>query len=304
MTRIAIILIVASALIHAGWNFVTKGGRPTSSFFLMANTVGCLILLPAVGAYRAMYAFFTPQVWILIAVTGLFQAVYFGSLAGAYRRGEMSLAYPLARSSPLIVVTVVAVFMGRGDEVSVQCVAGIALIVAGCFMLPMKRFSDFKLANYLNKTCAFALLAAIGTAGYSIVDDEALRKLRAVVASAGPGDGVKITILYAFAEAVTTSLWVAAFIAVRRAGRQDFRETLRTKKKKMALTGVGIYASYTLVLIAMAFARNVSYVVAFRQLSIPLGAILGMTILKESSSAPKILGLAALFTGLILVGTG
>jgi hypothetical protein len=39
--------------------------------------------------------------------------------------------------------------------------------------------------------------------------------------------------------------------------------------------------AYSLVLIAMSFAKNISYVVAFRQLGIPIGAILGMVILKE-----------------------
>jgi hypothetical protein len=37
------------------------------------------------------------------------------------------------------------------------------------------------------------------------------------------------------------------------------------------MDGVGIYACYILVLVAMAFARDISFVVTFRQMSIPLG---------------------------------
>ena len=68
--------------------------------------------------------------------------------------------------------------------------------------------------------------------------------------------------------------------------------------------GAGIYGAYTLVLIAMTFATHVSYVMAFRQLSIPLGASLGMFILKEPSPWPKRLGVATVFAGVVLVGLG
>jgi uncharacterized membrane protein len=43
-------------------------------------------------------------------------------------------------------------------------------------------------------------------------------------------------------------------------------------------------------------------VAAFRQLSIPLGAVLGMVLLKEPHYLPKLIGVAIVFLGLILVG--
>jgi len=51
----------------------------------------------------------------------------------------------------------------------------------------------------------------------------------------------------------------------------------------------------------MTFARNVSYVVAFRQLSIPIGAILGMTVLHEPRNAMKLTGMGVMMAGLLLV---
>ncbi|MFZ2095115.1 MAG: hypothetical protein WAV05_00625 [Anaerolineales bacterium] len=44
------------------------------------------------------------------------------------------------------------------------------------------------------------------------------------------------------------------------------------------ITGLLIIGSYDLVLAAMEYADNVSYIAAFRQLSIPIGAILGILI--------------------------
>jgi uncharacterized membrane protein len=52
----------------------------------------------------------------------------------------------------------------------------------------------------------------------------------------------------------------------------------------------------------MAYASNVSYIVAFRQLSIPLGALLGVWVQKEPAGLPKLLGVGVVFGGLILVG--
>jgi uncharacterized membrane protein len=48
----------------------------------------------------------------------------------------------------------------------------------------------------------------------------------------------------------------------------------------------------------------VSYVVGFRQLSIPLGAMAGILVLKEAPHAPKLAGVAIMFVGLILLAMG
>ena len=68
------------------------------------------------------------------------------------------------------------------------------------------------------------------------------------------------------------------------------------------MVGIGIYLAYTLVLVAMGFVTNVSYVVAFRQLSIPLGAALGILLLKEPPYRPKLVGIAVAFAGLVWLG--
>ena len=68
--------------------------------------------------------------------------------------------------------------------------------------------------------------------------------------------------------------------------------------------GIGIYLAYGLVLISMAYVSDVSYVVAFRQLSVPLGALVGVWLLRERRSIPKALGVALAFAGVLLVGAG
>lgn len=302
MTLVAILLLIVSAILHATWNLISKSNKPSAAFLLVANSFGSLLLLPVAIYYGANYASFPSHVWILVGGTGVFQALYFGSLAGAYKSGDMSLAYPLARSSPIIVVAAVTFILGQGDTISTQCVFGILLVVSGCFLVPMKTFRDFRLSNYFCRTCGFALLAAIGTAGYSIVDAEALGTLRKDL---GGNESIIIfTILYALSEAVSTGFFLTLYVSSRKSERKELRSVIKSKLGMACITGLGIYLTYTLVLISMSWARNVSYVVGFRQLSIPLGVVMGAMFLKEPLAMPKILGVSILVAGLILIALG
>lgn len=302
MSSVAVVLIFISAVLHAIWNLLGKREHPTSAFFLATNTFGGLCLLPALILYGHVLPLFPPTVWLLLFCTGFCQAAYYAALAGAYRRGDLSIAYPLARSSPVIVVTVVALFLGRGDQVSLQCIIGIFLIVGGCFILPMKRFSEFRLGNYLNATCLLALIAACGTAGYSIIDDEALRRLRG--AEGMLLGAFRISFLYAFFESLSSSFWLSLFVLAQRRERANLARIVRANLGRTVFIGAMIYLTYGLVLVSMAFVTNVSYVVAFRQLSIIIGAALGVIVLREPRYVPKFVGAATMCAGLILVGTG
>lgn len=301
MSEVAILLGILSAFVHAGWNLLSKRQHPTAAFFLAACLSGAFLLSPAFLLYGPTIVQEMPaRIWGSLAVSGLFLAVYYVALAGAYRAGDMSVAYPLARSSPVIVVSVVALWLGRGNQLSAGCVAGIILVVGGCFLVPLRRFRDLRLKNYLNPTCGLALLAAIGTSGYSIVDDEALRHLRVHVTIGN----TRATLVYAFLEALSASTWLIFFIMVRSRGRASLGQWLRAGKPHAVLAGFAIYFSYALVLVSLAFVDNVSYVVGFRQLSIPLGALLGIFVLKEVPHPPKIYGVIIMFVGLLWVALG
>ena len=303
MSLLAIALISISAFMHAAWNLLSKSRHPSAAFFLVATLTGTLLLSPAVAlSWETVVHGIPYRVWTLIIVSGFFLALYFVSLAGAYRAGDMSVAYPLSRSSPVLVVLVVTLILGRGEQVSGICIAGIVLVVGGCFLVPLHQFHEFRLRNYWNATCGLGLLAAVGTSGYSILDDEALRQLRAD--SQVTIGNTWLTLMYGCLEGLAASLWLTIIVAIRRNGRERLRHVLNRNARDAALTGIAIYLTYTLVLISMSFVNNVSYVVGFRQLSIPLGATLGVLVLKESPHPPKLAGVAIMFVGLLLVATG
>ena len=302
MSVIAILLIVISALLHAGWNLFSKSRHPAISFFFLATAVGAILLFPLLLIYLTVLPLIPMRIWCMLLVTGFCMAVYYAALAGAYRSGNMSVAYPLARALPIIFVTLITFLLGEGSSISTMCLWGMMLVVIGCFLLPKTRFADFKLKNYLNTTCGLATLAALGSVGYSMIDDAALRHLRGI-----PSLGLNVTemtLLYASLETWITGIWLGLFLMIQPGTVHKIRCEIRVNLYQAAITGFIIWVAYALVLIAMSYAQNVSYVVAFRQLSIPLGAILGIIILKEDPAPPKITGVFIMFVGLVLVAIG
>ncbi|MDA0710019.1 MAG: multidrug DMT transporter permease [bacterium] len=302
MSTFAIVLILISAVAHAGWNLLGKSQKPNSAFYLLANLVGTVCLGIAASTSAGLLAVVPAQVWYLLIGTGLCQTLYFTGLSNGYRHGDLSIIYPVVRGLPALMVVLLSLILGRSEYISYQSISGCVLIFAGCLILPMKRFQDFRVDNYRNLSSYFALLAALGTVGYSLIDDAALRQMRQI-----PQVDLaiwQITLFYAFFEGVFTTAWMALVALPFRSVRADFCILLKTALPRAALTGFMIAFTYVLVLISLAFVSDVSYVVGFRQLSIPLGALMGIFILKEPAHRPRLFGVGILFVGLILIATG
>ena len=302
MSLLAVILVLLSAALHAGWNYVGKRTVPSAAFFWIANGVGLLLLLPVAIANHAALPQIPLDVWGLVIATGAFLALYYGSLAAAYHGEDMTIVYPLARSAPVIVVVVTTTVLGRADQLTAACVVGTVLVVGGCFLVPMTRFSDLRWSNYMCPSCGLAFVAACGTAGYSMVDDEALRRLRPI--ETWESSPIECTLTYAGLQAASCALFLGVFVGLRRRERQRLRVIWRSARVPAIGTGASIVITYSLVLYAMAFAANVSYVVALRQASIPIGVGLGALFLKERVGVPKLTGVVLILAGLTLVAVG
>jgi drug/metabolite transporter (DMT)-like permease len=299
MTPTAVILLSVAAVLHAAWNVLGKRHHPTAGFFMVSIAVGAVWLVPASARYWHAIPHMPPEVWGFLALTAACQAFYFISLAGSYQHGHMSVAYPLARSMPAVAVAILTYFLAQGRPISMLCIVGIGLVVVGGFILPMRRLGELRLRNYLNLSCLFALLAAVGITGFTIIDDRALRILRD---DAGLGLSTTATALLFFQfEMAGTVLLLAPYVFLRRDGRAAVGEVLRTKRRVIVVTGFALALTYSLVLIAMGHASNVSYVYAFAQLSIPLGALAGVVLLKEPRPPAKLVGVILIFVGVVLV---
>lgn len=302
MSSTAILLILLSACIHVSWNLVGKRNASRVSFFGLANFFGMLLLLPVFLIYGRSVMQIPKPVWLWLAATGFFEAVYYASLAKAYQHGEMSLAYPLARAFPILIVAAATALFGRGERLSSLALMGMLLVFFGCVMVPLENPGRVRLYDYFNPATGLALLAAAGTAGYSMVDDQALRLLRELPQTHMPA--FTAALIYIFWQAVSAVVFLSPLCCFRKRDRDELGEIVRTSARSALWMGVGIYAGYILVLVAMAFARDISFVVAFRQVSIPLGTLLGVVLLKEKAYPMKFIGSGIIFMGLLMVGIG
>ena len=297
MSATAILLITLSVFAHVGWNLLGKR-QPAVAFFFLATSASTLLLMPLLWYHRALLPWIPPAVWALVGATGLFQAIYFSGLAGAYRHGDMSLAYPLLRALPVLLITAISFLLGRGHQITPVGLIGILTVAVGCLILPLKSLRAIRLQDYLALCCLLALVAALGTTGYTLVDDEALRRLRqSLYWLPAP----HITLLYIPLQTTSTALWLALFTRFLPSEQERLRQQWRQGRSQAALTGLVITGAYGLVLASMAYVSNVSYVAAFRQMSIPLGALMGILLLKEPRYFPKLLGVGIVFAGLVLV---
>ncbi|MGC9553611.1 EamA family transporter, partial [Vibrio metoecus] len=175
MSIVPIIIVLFSALLHAGWNIIGKRYQSSGpSFFLGATSATSLLLTPYILWYFTKVGWSTlpTQFWLLLIVSGLSQMVYMLGLAFAYSKVDIGIAYPLARGLPVLLVGAGTVMLGY--DLQLNQWLGFALITLGCLMIPLQKFRQFRFADYANLGIVWALVAALGTAGYSIIDKEAL----------------------------------------------------------------------------------------------------------------------------------
>ena len=139
------------------------------------------------------------------------------------------------------------------------------------------------------------MLAAIGTTGYTITDSMALNKLLEFSESSS----FVTTCIYFFMIKGGICVCLAPVVFGIREERSDLlNKCLKTLNPY--LVGIFTGIAYLLVLWAMGMVSNVSYLQAFRQLSLPLGVAMGIIFLHEKFTVPKVIGVLMIVIGLIL----
>lgn len=298
MTFIAILLITLSAFTHAGWNVLCKSRTSSAAFFMHLTVLSLLAFAPSFFLYRDVFGKLPGMFWLIVILTGFFQTVYYITLARAYLLSEVSVAYPMARSIPVILVPVATLIFRFGAPPGIAAFTGMVLIFCGCLILPQKAFRGlFRAELYKNAGFISVLVSAVFIAAYSIADREALRILGQD--SILPGK-FAVSVFYSGLECVSILLFLTPYVLLRGEERKETVRIVREMPWTPVLAALMCSGGYLLVLTAMQFVSNVSYVVAFRQLSVPLGAAMGVMLLHETLSVPKIAGLALILSGLVL----
>lgn len=298
MTITAFILIVVSAGLHASWNMVAKKNRMTVPFYTVICTIAMLFWLH-VQFWTPVAVWSLPgKFWLLLYASVFSDVLYCLGLMQIYKRMEMTTAYPIMRALPIILTALATAVLGWGKPLSAISVLGFLIVFAGALLMPQNSFSDLKLSNYLNRNMLFILLIACGTTGYTIFDSQAQLVLKACAADIS--SPLRSLAYYSTrGMALSSTLWLICLSVT--ANRRDllaFRD--RALLKQGILAGIFASFSYVLVVCAMNYVTNVSYVQVFRQLGLPIGMGLGVLILKEHCTPVKILGVALILAGLAI----
>jgi drug/metabolite transporter (DMT)-like permease len=240
---LVIALLAVSGILHVAWNVRIKTAGDPLLAAAIGLVVGALVIVP-VGAAAWWYSGAEPLPAAGLAlglISGLIEAVYFFLLAGAYRRGDLSVVYPIARgTAPLILVAVGVGLLG--ERLGTAGWIGVACLIAG-FLALQRPWAALQSALAGRRRpgapgpIAFAVATGIAIAAYTTVDRVGTRLIDPVP----------------YAGLIWLSGSIALAIGVIAAGRAEgWRDP--DVARPAAIGGLFTLGAYLLVLFALSVA--------------------------------------------------
>jgi drug/metabolite transporter (DMT)-like permease len=275
VTPLVTAAVLLAAVTHAAWNAIAHRITDKLTGFTLISGGGLLIGL----ALAPFTAFPAAAAWPYLLVSAAIHIAYYALLMRSFRLGDFGQAYPIARgSAPLVVTVLAAVFAHEVPDG--WAAAGIAVSCAGLTGVAL-----WGLRGHRPDWAAIgaALATGLTIAAYTVVDGLGVR-------ASGSSLGY-----IAWLMAVQGTVLPAYAIIRRRGG------TLAALRPFAALGLVGAVlsvAAYALVLWAQTRA-DLAPIAALRESSIIVGAAIGAVFFKERFGAPRIAA-----AGLLVVGIG
>jgi len=265
MSTTVFLVVMTAALLHALWNALVKNGDDKfismTAMMLGQAPLAALSLLfvPSPAAASLPYLFAG------IALHIGYQIL----LPLAYRIGDLTQVYPIARGvAPLLVAGISVLFLKvdltRGEML------GILIIGAGIMSLALVRKSD---GQRNARAAALALVTGCFIAAYSLVDGTGARL-------AGTALG-----FYGWL-AIGTTLVYASIMSIWRPG--TVRAAWKTQKLRGLLGGSASFVAFAMVIWAFTQAP-IALVTALRETSIVFALLIGVFVLKERLDLLKVL---------------
>ncbi len=281
MTAVALGLVLFSAFIHASWNFVLKKSGGGTGLIACANLASLAIYAPIMLGFTWYVGYqFQPMHLALMFTSGMIHTFYFLLLDRAYRSGgDLSIVYPLARSTGPLITIVVAVLL-LGERPGPTAIVGAVLIGASALLLTGNPFAWHK--SEARHAVGFALLTGCVIAGYTIFD-------KASVAS-----WLIPPLLYDWG-CNFFRVFVLVPLAQRRAPGA-MAAAWRDRRGAVIAIALGSPLSYILVLTAMVF-TPVSLVAPAREVSILFAALMGAHFLREGDLTRRAIAAVGMVLG-------
>lgn len=289
MSLAALFLVVFAAVVHATWNLLAKRAAAVGAAFVFAYSVcAALIYLPLV----AWVLFSQPTQWdapvlACLAASGILHLVYSLCLQRGYQQADLSVVYPIARGTgPLL--SVVGAILLLGEPATTRGTLGALCVVLGILLIATQgRWRAFR------QPAAWAgvrwgALTGLLIAAYTVVDGYGVKMLL-----------IAPVVLDWFAGVVRMGLLAPLMLARRQHAWQAMRGHWRLAIAVGALSPL----SYILVLQALHQGAPLSLVAPAREMSMMVGAVLAMVLLKETVTPWRLAGCVAVVVGVVLLAS-
>lgn len=291
MDPFVIALVAVSAVLHVAWNVRLK----TSGDPLRAATVGMLAasvgIVPAgIVAWWIAGAGPLPVDGVALGVvSGTVEAGYFILLSAAYRRGDLSVVYPIARgTAPLLAVAIGVGILG--ERLGVAGWIGVMLLLLG-FLLLQQPWRALQGHRGFDPSIAFALATGVTIATYSAIDRVGTRII----------DPIPYAAILWLTTSVVLVLWV------RLVAGGDIFAGGRDEIRRSAVGGWLTLGAYLLILFALSVAP-LSGVAPLRESATVFAAAWGSVRLGEAvsrrDSGRRIGASVAIVAGALLLAIG
>ena len=279
MEPLAIALVLTAAVMHATWNAVVKvEGDRLITMAVVISTTGLLApVLLLLGPPPA------PASWPYIAMSAVLNNAYFLFLIEAYRSGDLSHVYPIARGSAPLLVAAGAAWVA-GEHLSPLELAGVIIISIGIISLVWRQ--GFRLGDE-KRAVLFALLTGLMIAAYTVVDGIGVRLSGNPAAFIG----------WLF---ILSPMPIVAIALARRRGR--FVSHLRENWRPAVLGGCLNLGSYGLSIWALSLGA-MAHVSALRETSVIIAAVIGTRLLGEAFGPRRIIAAALVAAGGVVIAT-
>ena len=272
-------LVLLAALLHASWNAMLHGNEDR---FLSMTWMSI-----AIAAVPTLVILFTPlpasAAWPYIVASGIVHIVYNVTLVRSYRRNDLAQAYPIARgSSPLLVTLGAALF--AHEVIRPSQVLGILMISGGIIAIALERFhvSRAGLRAALTTGATIAVYTVIDSIGVRLSGGEAL----------------------AYTAWMFLFYWLMPLLFVALRGVTALWPPVRSAPVAIGSSLVGglvSIAAYGIVIWALQSGAT-GTVSALRETSVVFAVLIGRVFLREAVSAKRWIACMIVAAGAVCLG--
>lgn len=276
---LVVALVAAAAIAHATWNLVLKRASTGGAVFLwLAFAVGAVLGAP-IGVITIIES---GVAWLPLALaSGFLQIAYFYLLQHAYRQGDVSVVYPLARGTGPLLSVVLAIIL-LGERPGILPLIGAVVVIAGVVVIGLAGGRGGSAVN--RPGVLWGLAVGVVIAVYTLWDSNA------VINGGMPPLG--------YYWAVVSAALLLTPAAVRQ--RAAVLPTIRQHWPVVLIVGVLSPLAYVLILFAVQLAP-VSTIAPAREVSVVLVSLAGWLWFKEKHPVQRLIGAAIVLLGIALL---